>query len=340
MHVLFPLRGFRVRLLSVCASRVRLPSIGATRVHLSSIHSSRVRLWSIGATRVRPLSIWGRKTALDGRITNPDSTDGPNPNPRCTDVSNPNPDSTDGRNPNPISTDVPNPNPKPEPEMRQWPVSEPNFRRRPQPEPCFPGWTRDELGCDSDVLTANEPYAWGLCSARRSGAPRAEPENSVPPTAGTQIRNIAVRGGALSWRRGLMALGCAIGTRSLRLARYGLRVHLGFRRPGFSRCYLRMLACCAALTSSMARSIALWMPSRRPGMSETARLRARTSTASLRTRQRVHVEPREAMRVACELIADGLDERHRMAHVVWREVVCKRAVAPQGLTRIENRGKA
>ena len=217
------------------------------------------RLWMDGSRTQIPRTA-GTRTRF--------SVNGPNPNPRC----------IGGRNPNPISTDVPNPNPKPEPEMRQRSEPEPNSRRRPQPEPCFPGWTRGELGCDSDVLTANEAYAWGLCSARRSGPRTLNPRTACRQRRGLRFGASPSRG--LSWRCGLMALGCAIGTRSLQLARYGLRVHLGFRRTGFSRCYLRMLACCAALTSSMARSIALWMPSRRPGMSETARLRARTPTAS------------------------------------------------------------
>jgi len=81
-RVRFPsIDATRVRLLSARASWVRFLAFCASRVHLSSVGASRVRLWSIGATRVRPLSIWGRKTALDGRIANPDSTDGLNPNP-------------------------------------------------------------------------------------------------------------------------------------------------------------------------------------------------------------------------------------------------------------------
>ena len=113
---------FRVRPLSVYAFLVRFPSIGETLVRLLSIYAFRVRLWSIDATRVRPLSVWGRKTALDGRITNPDFTDVPNPNP------------------------VSRQRTEPEPALHGRPEPEPNFRRGPESEPGLPLTAESEPG--------------------------------------------------------------------------------------------------------------------------------------------------------------------------------------------------
>lgn len=155
---------FRVRPLSVYAFPVRFPSIGETLVRLLSICASRVRLWSIDATRVRPLSVWGRKTALDGRIANPDFTDGPNPNQKL-----------EARHGDGLPALM-----QPLEGLRAWRcISRPRCAPRHVPAPCVP---RRPLRSTPDTPRP----------ASRPGVPHCAPHHRIsrpalPPVAGTCV---------------------------------------------------------------------------------------------------------------------------------------------------------